>query len=147
MRTYGIALLALLPVACATTQTSPDPSVARTLALELLDRGARSWNRGDLDAFMADYVDGPRTTFVVNQGVMRGRTEIRARYAPRFAAGAVRDSLSFEGVEADPLGPDVVHVVAWYKLMRGDSLVARGPTSLVLVRDGARWGILKDHSS
>jgi hypothetical protein len=96
---------------------------------------------------MADYVDGPRTTFVANQGVVRGHTAIRARYAPRFAPGGVRDSLSFEDVEADLIGPDVVHAVAWYKLMRGDSLIARGPTSLVLVRDGARWAILKDHSS
>ena len=148
MRSYPLAVLTPLLVACATTsQTTPDPATARTVALALLDRGARSWNRGDLDAFMADYVDGSRTTFVTNQGVMRGRTEIRARYAPRFAPGGVRDSLSFEGVLADALGPDVVHVVAWYKLMRGDSLIARGPTSLVLVHDGARWGILKDHSS
>ena len=143
-----LAVLALLIVACATTtRTPPSPSDARIIALALFDRGARSWNRGDLDAFMADYVDGPRTTFVANQGVVHGRTAIRARYAPRFAPGGVRDSLSFEDVEADPIGPDAVHVVAWYKLMRGDSLIARGPTSLVLVRDGARWGILKDHSS
>ena len=148
MRTSSPGLLALLLVACATTlQTTPDASTARVLALALLERGASSWNRGDLDAFMADYVDGPRTTFVTNQGVMHGRTEIRARYAPRFAPGGVRDSLSFEGVEADAIGPDAVHVIAWYKLMRGDSLIARGPTSLVLVRQGARWGILKDHSS
>lgn len=147
MRTSSLSFLALLLVGCVTTPRTLDPSATRTIALALLDRGARSWNRGDLDAFMADYVDGPRTTFVANQGVMRGRTAIRARHAPRFAPGGVRDSLSFEDVEADPIGPDAVHVVAWYKLMRGGSLIARGPTSLVLVRDGERWGILKDHSS
>jgi hypothetical protein len=27
------------------------------------------------------------------------------------------------------------------------SLIAHGPTSLVRVRDGTQWGILKDHSS
>lgn len=96
---------------------------------------------------MAHYVDGPRTSFVTNQGVMHGRAEIRPRYAPRFAPGGVRDSLSFEGVEADPIGPEAVHVIAWYRLMRGDSLIARGPTSLVLVRDLGEWRILKDHSS
>jgi hypothetical protein len=148
MRITSLGLLALALAACASTSGSaPDPSTARTIALALLDRGARSWNRGDLDAFMADYVDGPRTSFVTNQGVMHGRREIRTRYAPRFAAGGVRDSLSFEGVEADAIAPDAVHVIAWYKLMRGDSLIARGPTSLVLVRVGERWGILKDHSS
>jgi hypothetical protein len=148
MRIASLGFIALVLAGCARTSVSaPDPSSARTIALALLDRGARSWNRGDLDAFMADYVDSPRTTFVANSGVMHGRTEIRARYAPRFAPGGVRDSLSFEGIEADPIGPDAVHVVAWYKLMRGDALIARGPTSLVLVRDAGRWGILKDHSS
>jgi ketosteroid isomerase-like protein len=148
MRISSLGLVALALAGCAPRASlPPDPSSARTIALALLDRGARSWNRGDLDAFMADYIDGPRTAFVTNQGVMHGRSEIRERYAPRFAVGGVRDSLSFEGVEADAIGPDAVHVIAWYKLMRGDSLIARGPTSLVLVRHGARWGILKDHSS
>ncbi len=48
---------------------------------------------------------------------------------------------------ADPISNDVMHVIAWYKLMRGDPVIARGPTSLLLVRDGPRWAILKDHSS
>jgi hypothetical protein len=148
MRTISLALLALTLAACASRSGStPDPSTARTIALALLDRGARSWNRGDLDAFMNDYVDGARTSFVTSEGVMHGRAEIRQRYAPRFTPGGVRDSLSFENVEADPIASDAVHVIAWYKLMRGDSLVARGPTSLVLVRDAGQWRILKDHSS
>jgi ketosteroid isomerase-like protein len=148
MRITSLGLVALALAGCATTPGStPDASSARTIALALLDRGARSWNRGDLDAFMADYVDSPRTAFVANSGVMHGRAEIRTRYAQRFSPGGVRDSLSFEGVEADPIAPDAVHVIAWYKLMRGDSLIARGPTSLVLVRAAGKWGILKDHSS
>jgi hypothetical protein len=147
MRLPSLSLVALLLVGCARNSRLPDASTARTIALALLERGAQSWNRGHLDAFMADYVEGPRTAFVTNSGVMHGPAEIRTRYAPRFAPGGVRDSLSFEGVEADAIGPGVVHVIAWYKLMRGDSLIARGPTSLVLVREEARWGILKDHSS
>jgi hypothetical protein len=147
MRIASLGLALLLTACASTTGSPPDQSSARTIALALLDRGARAWNRGDLDAFMADYIDGSRTAFVTNQGVMHGRSEIRQRYAPRFTPGGVRDSLSFEGVEADPLGPDAIHVIAWYKLMRRDSLIARGPTSLVLVRAGGQWGILKDHSS
>lgn len=148
MRMTSSGLLALVVVACASTSgRAPDQSTARTIALAVLDGAARSWNRGDLDAFVADYVDSPRTTLVSSQGVLHGRAEIRQRYVPRFVSSGVRDSLSFEGVEADVLGPDVIHVIAWYALMRGDSLVARAPTSVVLVRDGDRWSILKDHTS
>lgn len=146
MRTVTAAL-ALIAAACASAPPTPDSTLARTVALALLDRGARAWNRGDLEAFMSDYMNSPRTAYVTTNGVARGKAAIRERYAPRFAPGALRDSLAFENVEADPLSNDAMHVIAWYKLMRGDSVIARGPTSLLLVRDGPRWVILKDHSS
>lgn len=110
--------------------------------------GAAAWNRGDLDGFMEDYLDSTRTTYIGSKGLMRGRANIRAAYAPRFAEGATRDSLSFEAIEVDSLAPGVVHTVAYYVLARGDSVVARGPTSLILLRDaGGRWRIVHDHSS
>jgi ketosteroid isomerase-like protein len=113
----------------------------------MLTRAAAAWNRGDLDAFMADYLPGDRTSFVANEGVMHGIEEVRARYAPRFAPGGVRDSLSFARLETDWLAPGVAYLNAEYILSRGDSVVARGPTSLVLLRHEGRWRIVHDHSS
>jgi ketosteroid isomerase-like protein len=110
-------------------------------------RSAAAWNRGDLDAFMTDYLPGDRTTYVTSRGVIHGPASIRERYAPRFAPGGMHDSLSFEGIEVDPLAPDVINVVAYYVLSRGDSLIARGPTSLVMVRQDGRLRIVHDHSS
>jgi ketosteroid isomerase-like protein len=114
----------------------------------MLDHAAMAWTHGDLDTFMADYMPGDRTTYVTSRGLIHGPAAIRERYAPRFAPGALHDSLSFEGLEVDPLAPGVVHVVAWYVLSRGDSVVARGPTSLVMMRDTTgRLRIVHDHSS
>jgi ketosteroid isomerase-like protein len=113
----------------------------------MLAHGAAAWNRGDLDAFMSDYLPDERTSFVTNEGVLHGVDEVRSRYAPRFAPGGVRDSLSFEKVETDWLAPGVAYMNAVYVLSRGDSVVARGPTSLVLVRREGRWLIVHDHSS
>jgi ketosteroid isomerase-like protein len=113
----------------------------------MLERSAQAWNRGDLDAFVSDYLDSSRTTYVGRRGIVRGRAAIRDVYAPRFAPGGVRDSLSFEGLEVDSLAPGVTHVLAYYVLSRGDSTVARGPTSLVMLRVGERWKIVHDHSS
>ena len=114
----------------------------------LLRRGASAWNRGDLGAFMSDYLDSDRTTYVGRTGVLRGRAAIRQSYASRyFAPGAARDSLSFEKIQVDSLAPGVAHVIAYYVLTRGDSVTARGPTSLTLVRVGGRWLIVHDHSS
>jgi hypothetical protein len=96
---------------------------------------------------MTDYLPGDRTTYVTSRGVIHGPAAIRERYAPRFAPGGQHDSLSFEQVEVDSLAPGVVNVVAYYVLTRGDSLIARGPTSLVMVRDNGRLRIVHDHSS
>jgi len=117
----------------------------------MLAHAAANWNRGDLDAFVADYLPGAGTTYIGSRGVLRGPEAIRAAYAPRFAPGGVRDSLSFELLDVDPLAPDAINVIATYILARNvsgrDSVTARGPTSLVMRRVDGRWRIVHDHSS
>lgn len=153
MNGFGSARLAAAVLvalgACAPAVRSgggrPSPAVARRAALALLDHGAAAWNRGDLAGFVSDYAFD--ATFVTRDSVVHGRPAIAARYAPRFRPGAVRDSLHFEAVEVDPLAPDALNLIAYYVLERGDSVTARGPTSLVLRRVGGRWFIAHDHSS
>lgn len=118
---------------------------ARRAAEALLAHGAAAWNRGDLAGFMSDYT--PDASFVTPRQVLHGRAEIQSRYAPRFAPGGVRDSLSFQDLEVDALAPDALNAIAYYVLQRGDSIVARGPTSLVMRKVGGRWYIAHDHSS
>lgn len=147
-----LTVAALALAGCASRGVAPSQSVmpadqeVHAAFTALLARGAAAWNRGDLDGFMDDYTDD--ATFITSRGVVRGRAAIRALYAPRFAPGARRDSLRFEGIEVDVMGPDAAHGIAWYVLMRGDSVTARGPTSLVLLREASgRWRIVHDHSS
>ena len=147
---------ALLAVACARTAASYHASAAERAAVRdqigaMLVRSAANWNRGDLDAFVEDYLPGDTTTFVGGRGILRGTAPIRSAYAPRFAPGGVRDSLSFVLLDVDPLAPDVVNVIARYVLARHvsgrDSVTATGPTSLVMRRVDGRWRIVHDHSS
>jgi beta-aspartyl-peptidase (threonine type) len=146
----------LLVAACArmaaTYSASPSERAAvRDQIAAMLVRSAANWNRGDLDAFVDDYLPGDTTTFVGGRGILRGTPPIRAAYAPRFAPGGVRDSLSFVLLDVDPLAPDVVNVIARYVLARHvsgrDSVTATGPTSLVMRRVEGRWRIVHDHSS
>ena len=124
-----------------------DPRVALREICAMMDSSARAWNRGQLDAFVSDYMEGEGTTYIGSRGIVRGPAAIREVYAPRFAPGGVRDSLSFERVEVDLLAPDLANTIAWYVLMRGDSVTARGPTSLVMRRVRGAWKIVHDHSS
>jgi ketosteroid isomerase-like protein len=136
--------------AASTASSSPpvrDPQVALRQICAMMNASARRWNAGDLHGFMQDYMPGEGTTYIGRRDVVRGPEAIEAHYAPRFQPGAMHDSLSFEDVEVDLLAPDLTNTIAWYVLMRGDSLVARGPTSLVMRRVNGHWRIVHDHSS
>lgn len=125
----------------------PKKTKVTTEIIQMMDRSAAAWNKGDLDKFMDDYAPDTSTTFVGSKGILRGRSAIKQAYAPRFGPGGVRDSLSFENIEVDELSADAVHVIAYYRLMRKDSTIARGPTSLVMRKRDGRWKIVHDHSS
>lgn len=129
------------------TMTAAQVDSARNEILMMMTRAAAAWNRGDLNAFVSDYDSVQAATFIGRNGVVRGRDVIREQYASRFAAGGRRDSLSFENVEVDLLAPDAANVIAYYRLMRGDSTISRGPTSLVMRKRGNTWKITHDHSS
>jgi len=133
------------PEGATSAAGAPSAAFARRAAEAVLAHGAAAWNRGDLAAFMSDYAFD--ATFVTRDSVIHGRPAIQARYAPRFAPGGVRDSLSFRDLEVDVLAPDALNAIAYYVLQRGDSVVARGPTSLVMRLVGGRWFIKHDHSS
>lgn len=147
-----LALAACAPTVAAHYTPSADARVrAHDEIVTMLGRAAANWNRGELDAFVSDYLPDSETTFIGSRGVLRGPDAIRAAYAPRFAPGGVRDSLSFEVVDVDPIAPDALNVIATYILARHvngrDSVTARGPTSLVMRRVDGRWRIVHDHSS
>ncbi len=141
------AWFALHRMSPTASPTQADPAQIRREILGVLDHGARAWDAGNLDEFLSDYLPDSGTTFITKTGVLHGIDAIRGVYAARFAPGARRDSLHFQNVEVDVLAPDVVNTIAWYVLTRGDSITARGPTSLVMRRVNGRWRIVHDHSS
>ena len=141
----GVATLGVAACVHVKVDRGGDASAERAEIVAMMARSATSWNRGDLDAFMDDYEGA--ATYVGRNRLLRGKAEIRTAYASRFAPGGTRDSLSFENVEVDVLGENVVNTIAWYRLSRGDSTVAKGPTSLVMRKADGRWRIVHDHSS
>jgi ketosteroid isomerase-like protein len=153
MRAY-IALLAFALVSCRSAghpATAPGaPADNRELTRQMvaqLERAARDWNRGDLDAFVSDYAPESTTTFVDGRRARHGFGFIRENYARWFAPGARRDSLHFEEIEARSLSPTLALVTARFILQRGDSVTGSGPFTLVLERRAEGWKILHDHSS
>jgi beta-aspartyl-peptidase (threonine type) len=114
----------------------------------MLQRSAADWNHGDLAGFMSDYAKDSLTSYMAGGHVQYGWQPLYDRYrANYFAPGKSRDSLSFEELRVRVLTPDFAYATARFKLTRRDSLVASGPFTLVLQRQGERWRILHDHTS
>jgi uncharacterized protein (TIGR02246 family) len=114
----------------------------------LLQRSASDWNRGDLAGFMSDYARDSLTSYLSGGHVQYGWQPLYDRYqANYFAAGKSRDSLSFEELRVRVLTPDFAYATARFKLSRRDAVVASGPFTLVLQKQGDRWRILHDHTS
>src|SRR4051812_28728892 len=113
----------------------------------MLQRSAADWNRGDLAGFMGDYARDS-TSYMASGHVQYGWQPLYDRYQKNyFAPGKSRDSLSFEELHVRVLTPDFAYATARFRLTRADSVIASGPFTLVLQRQGDRWQILHDHTS
>lgn len=114
----------------------------------MLRRSAADWNQGDLAGFMSDYARDSLTSYVSGGHVQYGWQALYDRYhANYFAPGKSRDSLAFEALRVRALTLDFAYATARFRLVRGDSVVASGPFTLVLQRQGDHWRILHDHTS
>jgi uncharacterized protein (TIGR02246 family) len=145
-----VLAIAFAAIGCAASTTRTATSAAsvdeiRQQVAANLASDACAWNAGDLDTFVSAYV--PDASFVTARGVLHGTAAIRGVYAARFAPGGKRDSLHFENLEVDVLAPGTINAIAYYVLMKGDSVTSRGPTSLVMRWSNGRWRIVHDHSS
>ena len=114
----------------------------------MLQRSAADWNRGDLAGFMSDYAKDSLTSYRAGAHMQYGWQPLYDRYQQNYSApGKSRDSLSFDEVRVRALTTDLAYATARFKLSRGDSVVASGPFTLVLQRQGDGWKILHDHTS
>src|SRR5512140_3359376 len=145
MRLVVLSLFALGLPGIASSAQAP-PVVKRVAAAEvvaaeartLLEVQAAAWNRGDLEAFCAVYVDD--ALFVTPSGLTKGRAEVLARYTSRYPDAAARGTLSFEVLSVDGLAPaapeagaKAIAVVARWTIARAGKPPASGLTLLNLV--------------
>lgn len=104
---------------------------------------AEAWNKGDLIAFCAVYVDD--AIFVSPKGVTRGRAQVLERYQKRYPTKDAMGTLgfAFEDVRVD--GP-AASVVAKWTLSYPGKPAATGHTLLSMRLVRGHWMIVHDAS-
>lgn len=123
----------------AIVQMAETATVAAAMAAS-----AAGWNAGDLNRFMAVYAED--AIYVTAKGVVRGKAEIAAHYAPSFTNGTnSRGMLSFDMLAERAI--DARHRVLVARWTLTGKQVQSGYTTLVFAKQGNEWRIVTDHSS
>ena len=130
---------AALLTSCTATPIDKDESLA------VLTAQAEQWNRGDLEAFVATYWDGPELTFYGKSGLARGRSDLLATYRRSYPTAKERGQLSLEIVDFTQLGDGHTLLLGKYRI-EGE-VPSRGVFSLVLAKQDGRIVILHDHTT
>ncbi|CAN5622324.1 DUF4440 domain-containing protein [soil metagenome] len=150
MRRIILAMLLVLLVLLGTPATarSGAPASAQHAVERAMADSAAGWNAGNVARFMAIYSAAPDTSFVVKDGLIRGKPAMIARYRERydFADAAKRGTLTFTTLDFRELGPAHALYIARYLLTYPDGKTASGPTTLVFAREHGTWRIIADHS-
>ncbi len=140
----SIAGLAALLLALAPSWSAPAEESAASIRA-LLDADQKAWNRGDLDAFCAAYVDD--AVFVTPSGITHGRQAVLDRYRAKYKDKAGMGSLTLEVLETRDLAPGTsASAVARWTLTWPDMPQASGFTLLVFRKSTDGWRIVQDAS-
>jgi ketosteroid isomerase-like protein len=143
-----LAAMTLPALAAPAKKPVPKPPPPDKLIGAVLAAQALAWNRGDLKAFMAGYVNSPKMTYTAGGVVVRGWDALRKRYEERY--GRTPDTmgtLRFDDLEISLLGKDVALAVGRWFLRRTGQPDIDGVFSLVWQKTSGGWRILHDHSS
>lgn len=114
----------------------------------VLARQQEAWNRGDLQAFMREYLNSPGLTFV-GKSVTRGWQATLERYQKAYPTRDAMGQLTFSEVEVHPLGQDHAWVLGRFHLERNAAGGgnAGGRYTLIFARTKQGWKMLLDHTS
>ncbi len=140
-----LAPLLLLALGCGGAPDAEREAIESEIRA-VLDRQAEAWNAFDLESFVADYLDSPRTRFVSGGTVLRGTGDLLERYRTNYPDPAAMGRLEFRDLEIQPVSSDAALVFGRYRLER-ETDAPTGLFTLLLERGADGWKISHDHTS
>ena len=119
--------------------------VADEIKAVLLTQQA-AWNRGDIDAFMAGYVQSDDLRFASGGTITYGWKTTLERYKAHYPDKATMGTLAFSNLVVTELAPDAALVFGKWELTRAQDK-PWGLFTLTLRKTPAGWRIIQDHTS
>ncbi len=124
---------------------SSQPQDVRGELLGILELQKESWNKQDLEGFMAYYWNSEEFTFQSGANRLRGWKALLERYKKSYS-GENWAELDFTDLEVNVLSDDFAYVLGRWKLELKDSL-REGVFTIIFKRLPEGWRIIHDHSS
>ncbi|HEV8003195.1 MAG TPA: sugar-binding protein [Planctomycetaceae bacterium] len=122
----------------------PNDALLDTLE-SILSKQAAAWNRGDIDAFMQHYWKSEDLTFSSGGHTTRGWQTTKDGYKLRYPTRERMGQLTFDRLEAFPLGETAALLLGHWHLDRTGPV--GGNFSLVFRKIDGEWVIVHDHTS
>jgi ketosteroid isomerase-like protein len=140
-----LALIAFISCGHAAVVPTPSNSGDAATIRATLDSTAAAWNRGDLNGYLAAYVDSAMEMGAT--GVETGRSRIEATMKAGFwRTGRPLQTLHYENVEVRPLGGDKALVTGRFVLTGAGRPDRTGVFTTLWLRTAAGWRMFYDHS-
>jgi ketosteroid isomerase-like protein len=112
----------------------------------LLDQDTKSWNSGNIDAFMDSYWKSDSLMFIGKSGVTYGWQNTLDNYKKGYPDTASMGKLSFTIIDVKRLSVLYFHVVGKWHLSRSIGDLS-GHFTLLFKKIKGKWVIVADHSS
>jgi ketosteroid isomerase-like protein len=122
----------------------PNDALLDTLQ-SILSEQATAWNRGDIDGFMQHYWKSEDLTFSSGGHTTRGWQTTQDNYKLRYPTRERMGKLTFDQLEAFPLGETAALLLGHWHLDRTGPV--GGNFSLVFRKIDGAWVIVHDHTS
>jgi len=142
MRKWSIVFVILMIIITVDSFQSP---YIRGELLGILELQKESWNRQDLEGFMAYYWNSDEFTFQSGANRLRGWKALLERYKKSYS-GENWGELDFADLEVNILSDEFAYVIGRWKLELKDSL-REGVFTIIFRRFPEGWRIIHDHSS
>jgi hypothetical protein len=115
--------------------------------LKVLARQNENWNKGDIEAFMQDYLKSDSLMFIGKNGVLYGWQATYDRYLKNYPDKATMGTLKFDILQTDFHSKTVCWVLGKWHLTRPEKGNVGGYFTLVLKKIKGKWLIVSDHTS
>jgi beta-aspartyl-peptidase (threonine type) len=142
MKRWAVGFVILM---IAITADSSQAQNAESELLRILEVQKESWNRQDLEGFMAYYWNSEEFTFQSGANRLRGWKTLLERYEKSYS-GENWGELDFTDLEVNVLCGDCAYILGRWKLEFKDSL-REGVFTIIFRRFPEGWRIIHDHSS